>query len=175
MSLYQLQLIIDNGGINVEEPIDLASLANSHFYKINPTHQHYGVNLKEEGGDLFRSKINIEVQYASEPVIAAIEKNGGTITTAYFDLKSVIALVNPLKFFEKGRSWFLLTFIITICCFFVIQASQYQKGPFPQRMPSNIIQIPKIEDTWPTLKQWRWNENCWHKSTDMSCPKKSNH
>ena len=85
---------------------------------MDPKLNHYGVNLVDEGINMFKSKINIEVQYASEPVIAAIERNGGTITTAYFDMKSVIALNNPLKFFQKGTflvnwsnqvtKWFLL-------------------------------------------------------------------
>ena len=39
--------------------------------------------------------MNLEVQWASESSIAAIERNGGVITTAYFDFNSVRALVNP--------------------------------------------------------------------------------
>lgn len=114
ISLLKIQLLIDNGAINPEEPIDLASLCNSHFFKMDPKLNHYGVNLVDEGMDSFKSKINIEVQHANEPVIAAIERNGGTITTAYFDMKSVIALHNPLKFFESGKYlvfiWFLKLF-----------------------------------------------------------------
>lgn len=85
-----------------DEPIDLATLCNSQFYKIDPKSFHYGVNLTDEGSNLFKASINIEVQYASEAVIAAIERNGGTITTAYFDVKSVDALQDPWKYFEKG-------------------------------------------------------------------------
>ena len=50
----------------------------------------------------FKTKVNIEVQWASEPVIAAIEKNGGVITTAFFDLNSLQCLVNPEKFLMRG-------------------------------------------------------------------------
>jgi large subunit ribosomal protein L15 len=35
-------------------------------------------------------------------VIAAIERNGGVITTAFYDLHSIYAAVNPEKFFRKG-------------------------------------------------------------------------
>lgn len=35
-------------------------------------------------------------------MIAAIEKNGGVIRTAYYDPNSLYALKNPQKFFEKG-------------------------------------------------------------------------
>lgn len=100
--MFKLQLLIDNGAINPAEPIDLASFCNSHFYKMDPQFNHYGVNLVDEGVDLFKAQINIEVQYASEPVIAAIERNGGIITTAYFDISSVRALHNPLEFFKNG-------------------------------------------------------------------------
>jgi hypothetical protein len=47
--------------------------------------------------------VNIEVQWASEPVIAAIERNGGVITTAYYDVHSLWAAINPEKFFKKGK------------------------------------------------------------------------
>ncbi len=47
--------------------------------------------------------MNLEVQWASEAAIAAIERNGGVITTAYFDIFSVTALTNPRRFFESGR------------------------------------------------------------------------
>ena len=50
-----------------------------------------------------QAKINIEVQYANEQAIAAIERNGGVVSTAYFDLSSVIALHNPLKWFADGK------------------------------------------------------------------------
>ncbi|KAH7645294.1 hypothetical protein HUG17_0832 [Dermatophagoides farinae] len=102
LSLYQLQTLIDNGVIDPSLPIDLASLCNSQFYRIDPFLSHYGVNLTDQGLDIFCSKINIEVQYTSEPVIAAIERNGGRITTGYFDIKSVQALMDPLKFFQQG-------------------------------------------------------------------------
>lgn len=52
--------------------------------------------------DTFQAKLNIEVQWASERVIAAIERNGGTITTAYYDLDCLWAAKDPLKYFKKG-------------------------------------------------------------------------
>ena len=55
-----------------------------------------------QGADSFASKINIEVQWANEQSIAAIEKNGGVITTAYYDILCVTALTNPQKWF-KGK------------------------------------------------------------------------
>lgn len=60
--------------------------------------------MTDEGADIFNAKINIEVQWASEQVIAAIEKSGGVITTAYYDPHSLFLLNNPIKFFESGQS-----------------------------------------------------------------------
>lgn len=62
------------------------------------------MHLTDEGADIFAAKLNIEVQWASEQVIAAIEKNGGVITTAYYDPHSLFLLKNPKKFFEKGEA-----------------------------------------------------------------------
>lgn len=58
------------------------------------------VDLK--GLDRFEAKVNLEVQWTSEEVIAAVEKAGGTILTRYYDLSCVRAMVNPLEFFKKG-------------------------------------------------------------------------
>lgn len=58
--------------------------------------------MTDEGADTFKCKLNIEVQHASELVIATIEKHGGIIRTAYYDPHSLQALRNPRKWFEKG-------------------------------------------------------------------------
>lgn len=38
-----------------------------------------------QGADIFAAKISIEVQRASEGAIAAIERNGGVISTSFYD------------------------------------------------------------------------------------------
>lgn len=95
-------MMIDCKLLNENEPIDLASICATNHYALDPYDNCYGVHLTDEGLDNFKAKINIEVQHATEQVIAAIERNGGTITTAYYDLDSVIAAHDPLKFFMKG-------------------------------------------------------------------------
>lgn len=52
------------------------------------------------------------MQFAPEHVIAAIESLGGSVTLAYYDFHSLIALRNPKKFFEKGK--FMTLFITEI-------------------------------------------------------------
>ena len=46
--------------------------------------------------------MNLEVQWTTEPVIAAVERCGGTITARYFDMPCLQAVVNPKKFFSMS-------------------------------------------------------------------------
>lgn len=102
-TLQQLQMLVDTNLIDTNKPVDLATLCNSNHYEVIITDNHYGVHLTSDGIDNFQACLNIEVQYAREPVIAAIERNGGRITTAYFDIKSIAALADPYKFFGQGQ------------------------------------------------------------------------
>ncbi|KAF6779030.1 hypothetical protein AHF37_02241 [Paragonimus kellicotti] len=103
VSLLELQRMIDLGRIDPHEPIDLTTLCNTKLYKLDVEHErHYGFQLVDEGIDSFVSAVNIEVQHASEQVIAAIERTGGVITTRFYDLFSVWAKCDPLEFFKRG-------------------------------------------------------------------------
>lgn len=42
-----------------------------------------------KGADTFCAKVNLEVQRASEAAIAAVERNGGVISTSYYDPRSL--------------------------------------------------------------------------------------
>lgn len=102
MSLLQLLKFIELNRIDHTKPIDLVSVVNTGLYKLLPDQRQYGIQLTDEGADVFNLKINIEVQYATEVVIAAIEKAGGVITTAYYDQHSLQCMLNTKKFFERG-------------------------------------------------------------------------
>ncbi|KAK7501169.1 hypothetical protein BaRGS_00007654 [Batillaria attramentaria] len=102
LSLLQLQRFIDLGRIDPTQPIDLSQICNTGLYKIEVEKKHFGVNLTEEGADKFAAKIHLEVQWTTEIVIAAVERNGGTITTRYYDPKSLHAVINPERFFMRG-------------------------------------------------------------------------
>lgn len=52
--------------------------------------------------DHFQATLNLEVQWASEAVIAAVERNGGTIVTSYYDPISLHAAVDPIFLFKRG-------------------------------------------------------------------------
>ena len=48
MSLKTLQLMIDTGRIDTSKPIDLATIANTKVFPIEPNFHHFGVNLTDE-------------------------------------------------------------------------------------------------------------------------------
>lgn len=102
MTLQQLQTLIDTNRIDSENPIDLTSFCNTGLFSIKPELRQFGIQITDEGADLFKAQLNLEVQHASELVIATIEKNGGTIITSYYDSHSLWAVTNPTKWFEKG-------------------------------------------------------------------------
>jgi len=103
LSLQTLQMFIDTNRLDVSKPIDLVSLVNTGLYFMNPLYRHAGVQLTDQGAHCFRAKVNIEVQWASEHVIAAIERNGGVITTAYYDTQSLHAMKDTEQFFCRGE------------------------------------------------------------------------
>ncbi|XP_061457259.1 large ribosomal subunit protein uL15m isoform X2 [Rhineura floridana] len=103
LSLKKLQYLIDLGRIDPTQPIDLTQLINARGVTVQPFKRHYGIQLVEEGADTFAAKINIEVQLASELTIAAVEKNGGVITTAFYDPRSLDVLCKPVPFFQRGQ------------------------------------------------------------------------
>lgn len=94
--------MIDTDRLDISRPVDVASMCSTGLYDFRPDEKQFGFQLTDEGAGTFKSKINIEVQHASELVIASIEKNGGTITSAYYDPHSLQALRNPKKWFERG-------------------------------------------------------------------------
>lgn len=102
LSLTQLQLMIETNRLDTTQPIDLVAIINTGLYRIKPDEHQFGINLTDDGVDIFKAKLNLEVQWASEQVIAAIERNGGVITTAYYDQHCLQAMINTTKFFERG-------------------------------------------------------------------------
>ncbi|CAH8503036.1 unnamed protein product [Schistosoma rodhaini] len=103
ISLLELQRLIDLNRINPLEPIDISTLCNTNLYRLNVDHdRQYGFHLTDEGIDNFVTPVNIEVQYASEEVIAAVERVGGIICNRYYDLYSVWVKSDPQGFFMKG-------------------------------------------------------------------------
>ncbi|KAL5111424.1 39S ribosomal protein L15 mitochondrial [Taenia crassiceps] len=89
LSLLDLQRLIDLSRIDPNLPIDMSTICNTGLFHLSADNErHYGFHLTEE--------------YASELVIAAVERVGGVITTRYYDLLSVFAKADPYAFFEKG-------------------------------------------------------------------------
>ncbi|KAI0235493.1 39S ribosomal protein L15, mitochondrial [Lamellibrachia satsuma] len=103
LSLLQLQRLIDLNMLDTNEPIDLTALCNTKVFRVDTSKRQYGVNLTDEGADIFDARVHLEVQWTNEQTIAAVEKNGGTITTRFYDPDCVNAMQNPPAFFRKGR------------------------------------------------------------------------
>lgn len=103
LSLVELARLIDLGWINPRQPIDISTLCTTQKFQINPKMRQYGFDLTEEGADSFPYSIDIEVQYATPSAIAAVEKAGGRVRTAYYDVESLEAAINPKCWFEAEK------------------------------------------------------------------------
>lgn len=103
LSLRRLQYLIDLGRVDPTQPIDLTQLVNGRGVTIQPLKRDHGVQLIDEGADIFSAKVNLEVQVASEKAIAAVERNGGVITTSYYDPRSLQVLIKPVPFLMSGE------------------------------------------------------------------------
>ncbi|KAG1927011.1 50S ribosomal protein L15 [Pimephales promelas] len=103
LTLRRLQYLIDLGRIDPTLPIDLTQLVNARGVTIQPLKRDHGVQLTDEGADIFCATVNLEVQVASEKAIAAVERNGGVITTSYYDPRSLQVLIKPVPFLMSGE------------------------------------------------------------------------
>lgn len=103
LSMLELQRMIDVDRLDISKPIDLVAILNTGIFKMSPDQKQFGVQLTDEGADIFNAKINLEVQWANDLVIAAVERNGGVITTAYYDMHSLHCMMDSKRFFERGK------------------------------------------------------------------------
>lgn len=67
-----------------------------------------------KGADIFCAKVNLEVQRASEAAIAAVERNGGVISTSYYDPRSLGELHSEHMHVNVHVAWSQLTFLINV-------------------------------------------------------------
>ncbi|GCB61938.1 hypothetical protein scyTo_0007137 [Scyliorhinus torazame] len=89
LSLNRLQYLIDLGRVDPNQPVDLTQLVNARGVTVQPLKRDYGIQLVEE--------------LASELAIAAIERNGGIITTGFYDPRTLDILCKPVPFFLRGQ------------------------------------------------------------------------
>lgn len=100
--MQQLQMMIDTDRLDTTKPIDVTQICNAGILGLEPASRQYGFQLKDDGIDKFTAKVHIEVQHASELVISTIERLGGVIRTAYYDMTALMAMRNAKQFFERG-------------------------------------------------------------------------
>ncbi|XP_037135711.1 39S ribosomal protein L15, mitochondrial [Syngnathus acus] len=103
LSLGRLQYLIDLGRVDPGRPIDLTQLVNGRGVTVQPLKKDFGVQLVDDGAEMFSAKVNIEVQRASEKAIAAVERNGGVVTSAFYDPISLAILIKPVPFFQRSQ------------------------------------------------------------------------
>lgn len=102
ISLLELQRMVDTGLLDPSRPIDLAALCATKEYGCQPMRREFGVQLTSEGEDCLATPLDLEVQYADEVAIAAVERAGGRVTAAYYDPVSLLALVDPEAHFRSA-------------------------------------------------------------------------
>lgn len=106
LSLLKLQRAMDLGRFaNRRTPIDLAAICNAGFFKPKlDDHNFCGIILTDDGSNCFKARVDIEVQKVlNESCIAAIERNGGSITCRYYDRNSLEAMFNAEAWFTAGK------------------------------------------------------------------------
>lgn len=102
LCMGKLQKMIDTNRLRTDVPVDITQIMATGLFQVKPIEREGGIMLEDDGIDHFKACINLEVQWATEAVIAAVERNGGVITTAYYDPISLTAAVNPAAFFKRG-------------------------------------------------------------------------
>jgi len=103
LSLFQLQNMIDMGVLDPKKPLDFGKIAVAGHIEYHLLKDMHGFQLTEEGIDVFHTPVFIEAQHVeNENVIAAIERNGGTIITSFFDENALTCLREPSVFFSRG-------------------------------------------------------------------------
>ncbi|XP_063615373.1 large ribosomal subunit protein uL15m-like [Penaeus indicus] len=102
LCMGRLQMLVDTNRLRTDIPVDLTQLVATGLFSVHPEEKEGGIMLEDDGMDHFKTRMNIEVQWATEAVIAAIERNGGTITTAYYDPVALGAVCNPMALFKRG-------------------------------------------------------------------------
>nr|XP_045588056.1 39S ribosomal protein L15, mitochondrial-like [Procambarus clarkii] len=102
LCMGRLQRLIDTNRLRGDIPVDVTQLVATGLFTVRPLEREGGFMLEDEGIDHFKATLNIEVQWASEAVIASVERNGGVITTAYYDPLTLAAAIKPVEFFKRG-------------------------------------------------------------------------
>ncbi|RUS21003.1 ribosomal protein L18e/L15P [Endogone sp. FLAS-F59071] len=94
LNLDRLQHWIDTGRIDPLQPITMKHLLDTRcVHKLED-----GVKLLSDGGEYFKTRVNIVVSRASHKAIEDIEQAGGTIVCQYYHPLGLRALRFPEKF-----------------------------------------------------------------------------
>eukprot|EP00794_Sanderia_malayensis_P004913 gene4913-5560_t len=95
LNLDKLQYFIDSKRIDPNQTITMKVLKDSGAVSGKIVD---GIKLLGNGADWFAAKVNIEVSLASQNAINAVERQGGEITTVYFNQLGMRLHLNPERF-----------------------------------------------------------------------------
>ncbi|CEG44147.1 ribosomal protein l15 [Plasmopara halstedii] len=96
VNLDKLQLWVDMGRIDANKKITMKSLVDSGL--VTCSRVKHGIKLLGNGSQYFTTKLDIEVSQASKSAIEAVEANGGSIVSVYYNRLALRALLKPHKF-----------------------------------------------------------------------------
>lgn len=97
LNLGKLQQLVDSERIDATQPINMYALHQAGAIG----RVEHGIKLLADGAEWFGAKVNIEVSKASRAAIDAIEQQGGSVTTAYYNRLGLRVLLKPEKFEER--------------------------------------------------------------------------
>jgi len=98
VNLARLQFWIDTGRIDSTQTITMKTLLDSNCVgKLR--RQQKGIKLLGEGGDWFKTPINIEVSQASESAMKAVQSAGGSVKLVYYNDTGLRAMLKPEKYY----------------------------------------------------------------------------
>lgn len=106
ITLWDIQRLVDLGRLDPTKIIDITAIVNARLMQPSEflwSPDIMGLRLVAEGANEFSAELNIEFQMADVEAIAAVEKNGGIFTAAFFDRAAIEAAVNPVDYFLKGE------------------------------------------------------------------------
>lgn len=106
ITLWDIQRLVDLGRLDKTKIIDITAIVNARMMAPSEflwSPDIMGLRLVADGSNEFKTKLNIEFQMADVDAIAAVERNGGRFTAAFFDRASIEAAVNPVDYFLSGE------------------------------------------------------------------------
>jgi len=101
LNLDRLQSWIEQGRLDTSTFLTMKDLQRAGvIHKKVPEH---GVKLLARGAERFTAKVDLQISQVTPKAREAVERNGGSVTTVYYNKLGLRALLKPEWFAKKGR------------------------------------------------------------------------